>query len=62
MRSRVFDFIAIVVTLIWSASFVASVLKTGYDTPPLMHTLMTAVIGAYAGGKILFKTGEKNDR
>lgn len=52
---RVFDVIALVVTAVWAASFIAAVFKVGYSTPPMMHTLMTAIIGAYAGGKILMR-------
>lgn len=52
---RVFDVIALVVTAVWAASFIAEVFKVGYSTSPMMHTLMTAIIGAYAGGKILMK-------
>lgn len=52
---RVFDVIALVVTAVWVASFIAEILKVGYSTSPMMHTLMTAIIGAYAGGKILMR-------
>lgn len=56
--SRVFDLIAVAITMVWASSFVADVLDSGYTTPPLMHTLMTAIIGAYAGAKVLTKDKE----
>lgn len=51
--------IAMVVTLVWAASFAADVLVADYDPNPLIHTIMLAVVGGAVGHSILKNGGRK---
>jgi len=52
--------IAIVVTAVWSISFLADIFVKDYDPSPFIHFLMMAVAGAALGHGFL-KTGGKNN-
>jgi hypothetical protein len=45
-------FLAIVVTLVWSASFIADIAMESYDPSPLIHLAMMAILGAVFGLQI----------
>lgn len=46
MDRRVSNAIAVVVTFVWAASFLADAFIESYDPPPSVHTLMMLVAGA----------------
>lgn len=48
--------IAVVITTVWAASFVADILIPKYDVNPLVHLIMMGVAGA-AFGHGFFKNG-----
>lgn len=45
--------IAIVVTIVWAASFLADIVVKDYDPNPLVHFVMLAVVGAAFGHSVL---------
>lgn len=47
-------FIAMVVTVVWAASFVADLAVKGYDPPGAIHVAMLAVVGFFYGLPIAF--------
>lgn len=51
--------IAMVVTVVWAASFAADVFVPEYDPNPLIHTIMLAVVGGAVGHSIMKNGGNK---
>ena len=45
--------IALVVTIVWAASFLADIVVKDYDPNPLVHFIMLAVVGAAFGHSVL---------
>lgn len=61
MDRRVSNAIAIVVTVVWAASFLADAFIESYDPPPSVHTIMMLVGGAaFADG--IFRNRNGNGR
>lgn len=57
MDKRLSAAIAIVITVVWAASFIVSVINPQYAPPPTLHALMMVVAGAAFGNAVL---GRKN--
>lgn len=53
MLGRVFDFIAVVVTVIWAVSVIAAWFNPNLQANPAMYALLTSIVGAYAGARVL---------
>lgn len=51
--------IAVVVTVVWAASFIADIFIKDYDVNPLVHFLMMVVAGAAFGHGFLKNGKEK---
>jgi hypothetical protein len=57
---RLPELLAIVVALVWSASFVADImLGPDYEPSPYVHFAMMLVLGAYFGRQIVRGNGNK---
>jgi uncharacterized membrane protein YeaQ/YmgE (transglycosylase-associated protein family) len=50
--------IAIVITVVWAASFIADIFIKDYDPSPFVHFIMLGVAGAIFGHSF-FKSGER---
>ena len=50
--------IAIVVTLVWAASFVADVTVEGYNPPGQIHMVMLGIVGSIFGFQIVHRNGD----
>jgi uncharacterized membrane protein len=50
--------IAVVVTVVWTASFLADIFMEEYDPSPFVHLAMMAVVGA-AFGTSMFKKSQR---
>ncbi len=48
--------VLIVVTLIWATSVIVDIISPAYETSPLIHGLMGAIVGFY------YKNGKKYDQ
>lgn len=46
---NVINGIAILVSIVWAASFIADILIPGYDPSPFVHLAMMTVVGAAVG-------------
>jgi len=51
--------IAIVITAVWAASFIADIFIKDYDPSPFVHFIMLGVAGAIFGHSF-FKSGEND--
>lgn len=51
--------IAVIVTIVWAASFIADIVSTEYQPPTAIHVAFMAVIGAIFGFQ--FVQGNKGD-
>ena len=50
--------IAVVVTLVWAASFIADVLMSTYNPPAQIHMVMLGIVGSIFGFQIVHRTDE----
>lgn len=57
--SRLVNGIAILVSLVWTISFVADIVVTGYDPSPFVHLAMMAVVGATVGRSFISNGGDQ---
>lgn len=53
--------IAVVITVVWTVSFLADLLEPRYDPPPTVHALMMLVAGAAFAGSVTGRS-RKGDR
>ena len=53
MPKKLSNAIAIVVTVVWTVSFVADIVLKSYDPSPFIHLAMMAVVGAAFGSSVL---------
>jgi hypothetical protein len=58
IHNNVANAIAIVITLVWAASFIADIFVVNYDPSPFVHFIMLGVAGAIFGHSF-FKQGER---
>lgn len=56
--SRLVNAIAILISVVWTVSFIADIVVADYDPSPFVHLAMMAVVGA-AFGHTLITRGEK---
>jgi hypothetical protein len=54
---RVINGIAIVVTVVWVANFLARIFVADYDPSPAVDGAMTLILGAAAGSAVLRRNG-----
>jgi hypothetical protein len=54
------DIVLVVVTLIWALSMIIDIVSTTYETSPLVHGLMGAIVGFFY--KPIFKIGEPEQK
>jgi len=52
----IINFIALVVTVVWAASFVADVMMKNYNPPAQIHAVMLAIVGALFGFQVVHRT------
>ena len=50
--AKVINGIAIAVTVVWSASFLADMMMPEYNPPSQIHTIMLAIVGAIFGFQV----------
>lgn len=62
MLGRTFDLIAVVVTIVWAASVIVGVVDPSRQANPAAYALMTAIIGAYAGARVIARNGGSSPR
>jgi hypothetical protein len=46
-------FVALIVTIVWAASFVADIFISSYDPSPFIHLAMMTIVGAIFGKNFL---------
>jgi hypothetical protein len=59
---RVFDIIAGAITVVWVVAVLVGVLDPSRQANPALYALMTAVVGAYAGARIMGAAGTHSRR
>ena len=59
MPKKLASAIAVVVTAVWTVSFVADILIKNYDPSPFVHLAMMAVVGAAFGSSVFKNGGDK---
>lgn len=57
MDRRVSNLIALVVTVVWAASFLADIALSSYEPPAALHAIMMTVAGAAFAGSVVKKNG-----
>ena len=55
---RIVNGIAILVSSVWSVSFIADIVIAGYDPSPFIHLAMMTVVGAAVGRGFISRGGE----
>lgn len=53
MDRRLTNLIALVITLVWAASFVADIFMASYEPSPYIHAIMMTVSGAAFAGSVI---------
>lgn len=59
MDKRIVNAIAVVVTVVWAASFIADIVLRDYDPSPYLHFIFAMIVGSAFGTKFLNR-GEGN--
>lgn len=60
MDRRVSNLIALVVTAVWAASFLADIALKSYEPPASLHAIMMVVAGAAFAGTVVKKNGSES--
>lgn len=61
LTARSMDFVVIVVSLVWGASFVADIWVANYDPPTGLHQVMMLLIGFIVAGRTQVKDEKKGE-
>lgn len=62
VNAKVVNGIAIVVTMVWAASFIADIFLVKYNPPSQIHAAMLIVVGSLFGFQITSKKGDSDDQ
>lgn len=53
VTSKVANFLVLVVTIVWAASFIADISLVDYNPPTQIHTVMLSIVGSIFGFQII---------